>query len=274
LTANSISDETREEIKEAIIALLGPLAAENFENALAEFRGMTVTPEELARRHAKVEEIKALQEARRNELRPLYKKAIPPLSKAEIQQKNIAAVTGEKAARDDLSFGEDMNRLAEAGRKIVFIYGEDYKTPEEAKEFVESTGYKGAITFVHKNGADRKGLSYSELVTASGVSAENIGIRAVKDEIAFTDMELAKIPGKFLEIQSITMNGQQIYVTMNSCEALLKMLLAAEGELPPIPGVLKDERGIYIYLPRMIPIDYDKEVKTYIEAIRAIRTAA
>jgi len=70
------------------------------------------------------------------------------------------------------------------------------------------------------------------------------------------------------------MNGQKVYAAMNSYQALLKILLAAEGELE-IPGVSKDDtRGIFRYLPAAIPIDYDKEVKAYIEAMEVIRTAA
>ena len=79
-----------------------------------------------------------------------------------------------------------------------------------------------------------------------------------------------------LEVQTVEINGAKVYASMNSYQTLLRMLVstAAEGELPP--GVTPDEniRGIFRYLPRTLPIDYEKEIGSYIEAIRVISTAA
>ena len=200
------------------------------------------------------------------------------LLQAQLKDKLFADATTEKVARADLYFGEDMNTAVKAGRRPAFIYGDDLKTLEDAHKFMKASGYAGnmeSIEFISKNG-----LSYAALVaeiarrTGAGEKPDNVGIRAVEGEFDFAGMKEDKIPGKLLEIQAIEMNGQKVYVAMNSYQTLLNMLLAAEGELPP--GVSPDEkiRGIFRYLPRAIPIDYEKEVRSYMEAIEIIRTAA
>ena len=52
------------------------------------------------------------------------------------------------------------------------------------------------------------------------------------------------------------------------------MMFAAEDDLPPAGVTDTGIKGFFKYLPRTIPIDYEKEMKSYIEAMEVIRTAA
>jgi hypothetical protein len=203
---------------------------------------------------------------------------MPLPTQAEVGEKLVAAATTEKVAMTDIYFGDNMNRVDKDRIKNAFIYGDILKTSEEAARFVRAAGYTGdmdKILFINK-----KQFTYEDIVNKiameTGIGTNNkqyVGIRAIKDELRFAEQEVDK--GVLLEIQPINMNGQDIYVTINSYQTLLNMVLqlTAEGQLPP--GVLpKDERGIFRYLPRTVPIDYEKEIRSYIEAVEVIRTAA
>jgi len=267
LTANTISAQTREKIKEAIIALLGELAAVDFDKAVKEFRGTTMTTEKLAQ----IDNIRSLLAARRGELAKVYNGA-PMLTAPELK-KPIGVATTEKVAMSDIFFGDNVGLANNTGIKNAFIYGDELKTEEEARKFVVAAGYKGRledIAFINK-----KDLTYEELIAQvarqTGIAQENVGIRSVQGELKLSADKVTL--GTLLEIESIEINGQQVYMAMNSYQALLRILVA-EGEFE-IPGVTKDDiSGKYIFLPRTVPIDYDKEVRTYIEAITMIRTAA
>ncbi|MCX5666365.1 MAG: hypothetical protein NT036_04895 [Candidatus Omnitrophica bacterium] len=267
LTANTISAQTREKIKEAIVALLGELAAVDFDKAVKEFRGTTMTAEKLAQ----IDNIRSLLAARRGELAKVYNGA-PMLTAPELK-KPMGVATTEKVAMSDIFFGDNVGLANNTGIKNAFIYGDELKTEEEARKFVVAAGYKGRledIAFINK-----KDLTYEELIAQvarqTGIAQENVGIRSVQGELKLSADKVTL--GTLLEIESIEINGQQVYMAMNSYQALLRILVA-EGEFE-IPGVAKDDvSGKYIFLPRTVPIDYDKEVRTYIEAITMIRTAA
>jgi len=267
LTMNSIPAETRTAIANAIIALLGELARVDFDRAVKEFRGTTMTAEKLAQ----IDNISKLISKRKAELRNIYNN-MPMPSAAEFK-KPIAIATTEDVAICDIYLGENINKASESGIKNAFIYGDKLKTIDDARNFVIASGYSGNIediVFINKSG-----LTYEQLVSQiarqTGVEQENVGTRSVEGELK---LERGKVTtGKLLEIESIVINDQKVYVAMNSYQALLK-LLTAEGEFD-IPGVSKDEvRGIFRYLPRAVPIDYEKEVRSHIEAITVIRTAA
>jgi hypothetical protein len=264
---NTISAETREEIREAIIALLGELAAVDFDRAVKEFRGTTITAEKLQQ----IDNIRALVARRKAEIKNVYNNA--PLPAAADLKKHVGVATTEKVAMSDIYFGENVTIANNAGIKNALIYGDELKTEEEARRFVLAAGYTGRmedISFINKND-----LTYEQLVTEvakqTGIGQENVGIRSVSGELKLQGERVAT--GVLLEVESIVMNGEKVYVAINSYQALLR-LLTAEGEIE-IPGVSKDDvKGIFRYLPRTVPIDYEKEIKGYIEAIMVIRTAA
>ena len=259
LTMNTISDKTRREIAETIKELLGPLSAVDFDRAVKEFKAVPMTADKLA----KIEALRTLVAKRRGEISSIYNNEPMP-TKAQIKDKPVIIATTEKVAMSDIYLGENMTAANKEGIKNAFIYGDELKDESDARQFVLASGYLGdmnGIKFIHKTDA------VNELA-----GSENVGIRATEGEFGLTE-EAIRMKGKLLEIQAINMNDQKVYVAMNSYQALLKMMIAPEGELPP--GVSKDEvRGIFKFLPRTVPIDYDKEVRAYIEAIAVIRTAA
>ena len=75
-------------------------------------------------------------------------------------------------------------------------------------------------------------------------------------------------------------SGKTEIASINYYQTLLNMVtmtndlldqLVAEGRLPA--GVTYAD-GIFKYLPRVLPIDYGKEIETYRNAITVIRSAA
>ncbi|MDP2929072.1 MAG: putative PEP-binding protein [Candidatus Omnitrophota bacterium] len=259
LTMNNVSDKTRRQIAETIKALLGSLSAVDFDRAVREFKAVPMT----ADKSAKIEKIRGLVAKRRGEIASIYNNE-PILTKAQLKDKPITIATTERVAMSDIYFGENMTLANKERIKNVFIYGDELKDESDARKFVLASGYLGdmsEIKFIHKTNA------INELA-----GSENVGIRTTEGELGSTE-EITRVKGKLLEIQAIDMNNQKVYVAMNSYQALLKMMISPEGELPP--GVSYDEiRHIFRFLPRTVPIDYDKEVRSYIEAIAVIRTAA
>jgi hypothetical protein len=160
-----------------------------------------------------------------------------------------------------------------------FIYGSEAKTEEEAKGYLRACGYDektiAGITFV--DGSER---TYSGVLTAIKVKtglpkAKYIGIRCLEKELGRKDSE----EGVLLEIGAITMNGQKVYAAINSYQALLRLLTkwreAATLDSVNVPGVTDGKmRGLYKYLPPIVPVDYSKEVEVYRNAVEQIRTAA
>ncbi|MFA5499444.1 MAG: PEP/pyruvate-binding domain-containing protein [Candidatus Omnitrophota bacterium] len=264
---NTISARTREEIKESIIALLGKLAAVDFDRAVKEFRGTNITAEKLQQ----IDNIRTLVARRKAEIKSIYNNA--PLPTAAEVKKRVGVATTEKVAMSDMYFGENMGIANNAGIKNAFIYGDELKNEEEARKFVLAAGYTGRmedIAFINKGSLTYEQLA-AEVAKQAGIGQENVGIRSVSGELKLEGDKVTT--GVLLEVEPITMNGERVYVAINSYQALLR-LLTAEGEIE-IPGVSKDDvKGIFRYLPRTVPIDYEKEIKGYIEAIAVIRTAA
>jgi hypothetical protein len=264
---NTISARTREEIRESIIALLGKLAAVDFDRAVKEFRGTTITAEKLQQ----IDNIRTLVARRKAEIKSIYNNV--PLPTAAEVKKRVGVATTEKVAMSDMYFGENVSIANNAGIKNAFIYGDELKTEEEARKFVLAAGYTGRmedIAFINKGSLTYEQLA-AEVAKQAGIGQENVGIRSVSGELKLEGDRVTT--GVLLEVEPITMNGERVYVAINSYQALLR-LLTAEGEIE-IPGVSKDDvKGIFRYLPRTVPIDYEKEIKGYIEAIAVIRTAA
>ena len=75
-------------------------------------------------------------------------------------------------------------------------------------------------------------------------------------------------------VEKIVLNGESVLVTIDSFQVMLRIMLGAEGKPLP-PGVTKDSvTGKFIYLPQTVPLDYEKEVRTYLDAMEVIRSAA
>jgi phosphoenolpyruvate-protein kinase (PTS system EI component) len=270
LTTKYVSPDTRQKIADTIKELLGPLARVNFDLALKNFMKKQMDSGRLGR----IQEINRLVSERRKELTNIYN-GMPMPSLAQVNEKNVVIAITEQNAKYNMYAAGQLDQLSRSDRGCAFIYGDYLKTPEEARKFLKDTGYLGnvedadRIRFINKN--DYK--DYDGLVAAvrgKNAADTKVGIVGTENELNLR----GNMPEtcKLLEVQPIVMNNREVYVTIDSVQILLRMML--EGEIE-IPGLTKDETGrIFRYLPRTVPIDYEKEIRTYIEAIELIRTAA
>ncbi|MBU0605884.1 MAG: UTP--glucose-1-phosphate uridylyltransferase [Candidatus Omnitrophica bacterium] len=208
--------------------------------------------------------------------------SMPMADKVALAGKSYALATTEKVAFSNMFTIDNMFKAEAMGVVNCFIYGEMLKTEDEARAFVTASGYEGNIDNIRF--VDKRGLSYEEIVSAisarTGVTAQNnIGIACAKDELG----AVTAITGeKLLEMKEMDMGGVKVVASINYYQTLLQMVttpedllnkMIADGQLPP--GVTYDSvKRIFIYLPKAMPINYGREIETYRNAIRAIRTAA
>jgi hypothetical protein len=234
-----------------------------------------------------VEELKGsiveMVSRRREEVRGAYNAMVLPALREEDRNKVIAATTEEIAA-NDIFFVENIQKAEAQGIVPCFIYGSTYKTEKEARAFISACGYTGNldnIIFANKNDHP----SYDSLVRAiqekarvagKAVSLDKIGIRAADQEVYTEERDGKTAPiGKLLAVQPFELpNGEKMYVTINTYQMLLGIVEGMTLEALGIPGLAQDAKGIFRYLPRSAPIDYEKEIGTYKRAIEVVATAA
>ena len=85
--------------------------------------------------------------------------------------------------------------------------------------------------------------------------------------------------GILLEVGAVTVNGKKIYATMNTVQRLLQVLAnpnpatwVLDGKVPDV--TYDPNKGLYQYLPRVVPRDYEKEVEVYRNAVKFVSVAA
>ncbi len=137
---------------------------------------------------------------------------------------------------------------------------------EAARKYVDLQGLEGYVEIRMARTEDEKALLSRELF---GLKQEfkHVGIRSTKSEdfdhmsvLDLTMLELGSIDGAFIDT--------------NSYEALFE-LFARPGEWNLIPGISKDEtRKIFIYIPRSVPFNYEREIRQQQEALRVLLQAA
>ncbi|MDD5173205.1 MAG: hypothetical protein PHV48_00010, partial [Candidatus Omnitrophica bacterium] len=270
LAMTNIDPDTRDRIAKLIKEMLGEVKSIDAADIFKAAQDRMKRDPNFA---GKVGELSSLVQTRRDEIRDVYND-MPIPTEAQINGRTFAVATTEKVAMSDICFGENASLATKKGIKNAFIYGDDLKTDKEARNFVVASGYTGNLEemiFINKNGQTYESIvNYITGLPGIGASAKDVGVRAIEGELNI--VATREVPGKLLQIQSIEMNGKPVYATINSYQTLLNMLVA-EGELPP--GVKEsDVKGVFRYMPRTLPIDYEKEIRTYIEAIAVIRTAA
>jgi hypothetical protein len=204
------------------------------------------------------------------------------MEKASHRGERVVVATTEKIAMNDPYTFSNMELSSKSGIQNVFIYGDLLKTEEEARAYAIACGYRGGIDdikFVAKGGRSRIGL-INAIEEAAGVRPDihNIGMRAAEGELPISK-EGEELSGVLLEIPEITINGYKLYAAINSYQALLGIMaqlkdgLTLEGVV--IPGVSYESvKRIFRYLPRVLPIDYGREIETYRRAMEYVRTAA
>ncbi len=242
---------------------------------------------------AQISALPAAIRARKEAIGKVYNNMPMVPGKANIQGKRFAMATTEKMAMSNPFFGDNMlesqKAAGTAGCELVncFIYGDMFKNESDARAFIAASGYQGNISdirFIKKTDQAGKTLPYNDILAevarAAGVEDQkNIGISTEASELGkiVTKFDMAK-GEKVLAAKELDMNGVKVVPAINSYQTLFMMLtsgdlLTAGAVLPP--GVTyNDKMRIFMYLPKVLPIDYGKEVETYRNAVRLIRTAA
>jgi hypothetical protein len=287
-----IDDKTRQDIADAIKAILPDAARMNPDELLAAAR--EAIAKDPALRQKILSAIAPLVEKRKAELaNATAYSALPLPDAALLKGKRFAMATTEKMAMSNMKFGKTMSeaeqRGTEAGGEVIncFIYGNIYATEAEARSFIAASAYKGdidTIRFIYKKDTDKKDLSYADIralvAEATGLADTmgNIGISAEASELGL----ITPAGEKVLVAEEIEMNGVKVVPAINSYEALFMMVvmpaevlvaMAKDGKLPP--GVSYDDiKKIFNYLPKIRPLDYGTELRTYWDAIALIRSAA
>ena len=150
-------------------------------------------------------------------------------------------------------------------RELVVITDPNMTRPQ-AEKYLDIMGLTGYVQLVM---ADEL-TSVVAGLQAAGVT--QIGIRSRKDEKDhikdYAILGGAKDIAVKLELGAI----DGTYLDTNSYEVLLE-LFAQEGEWKNIPGVSK-VGGIYIYIPKAVPFNYDVEIRLHQEAMRVMMSSA
>ncbi|MFH0764595.1 MAG: cellulase family glycosylhydrolase [Candidatus Omnitrophota bacterium] len=231
-----------------------------------------------------INRVKEIVRKRKSGLAPVYNRE--KINPAKFYGRRIAIATTERVASYDMYTFDNMKAAESQGITNYFIYGDIYKTENEAGQFARACGYKGDINdirFIDK----RNYPSYAALVSAIrqdtkssfGIDNANIGVRATAEDGLLNENEKVEA-GTYLEVQPVEVGGEPVYMAFNSYQVLLKIMaeLEREGmtlEKITIPGVTIDSvKGILKYLPKILPIDYTREIDLYRKAIEFIRTAA
>jgi hypothetical protein len=206
----------------------------------------------------------------------------------------VAIATTEMIAETDIFSFENIIQASEKGIISPIIYGNRFKTRQEAEAFasagLRATGYSQSrianalksIVFVSKYDSDNKQRSIESLVLAIRaeiynklgvrVDFDKIGIRAIENEVRVNG-ERSSI-GKLLEVRPTKIGGVDTYVTLNTYQVLLEVVNGAFLDGKNIPGLSRDEKGIYIYMSPIVPYDYNKEIGAYRDAIILLAAAA
>ena len=277
-TMQNVNNEIRKQIADLIKEILGRDiknmdAARIFAQA-AEKANLPENREAMAR-------LADLAARQREEMTRISGYTEARLAKGAEESKKVAIATTEREAIQDPTLARDMERGEALNVVNVFVYGQIYNTPGQAKAFLRASGYRGnpdSIVYVDKAGKSYESVMrdiYSE-TRKSGVV--EIGIRSASGEFKDIDPML----GKMLEVQELTIDGRKILLTMNTYEALLN-IVKSNGTNEDISVALKDKlpgivydatRKVFIYLPRTLPINYGEEIETYRNAILLLSSAA
>jgi len=212
---------------------------------------------------------------------------------------DVAVGTTDKIAENDMYFFDDVVKASEQGIVSPIIYGDTFKTREEAEAFakagLKTTGYSqevigrafSSIVFINKfddNGARR---SYADILAeiksevfakfGTTIPVDNIGIRAIEKELL--DDNQVTAAGKLLEIKPVKVNGVETYVSMNTYQVLLRVVTKMKDGMSldalNIPGLSIDKKnGRIIFTSPIVPYDYNKEIGAYRDAVILLAAAA
>ncbi|MDD5423399.1 MAG: sigma factor-like helix-turn-helix DNA-binding protein, partial [Candidatus Omnitrophica bacterium] len=272
---------TRQEIVDAIIAMLPDIMSMDAANIFASAQEMAKRLPDLAQR---MNNLRTLVDRRGNELSNIRLYNDTSMYDIPSSKKEVTMSATERIALSDPFLAQNMEKSRAPGAKAVIIYGDDFKDPDKIQAFARASGCDiDNIAFVNKY--DRRGRAKSfedliaEISSITGVRPDNIGIRAAEGEI-----QGSVETGKLLEVKEININGVPTLLTLNSCQTLYRILklmdrlpeesMALDGIIGT-PGAYYDRKtGRITYMPPIVPIDWGIEQETIRNAVLLLSTSA
>jgi len=205
-----------------------------------------------------------------------------PKSEATSITKPVAIAITEKIVENDVLSANNMGEVAKLNSVMpYFIFGTPgsaITSRRGAEEYLKGLNYSdealSKMAFI-----DARGLTYAQVVgqisSDTGLDADNIGIAATADELTKTPSD----KGILLQVDKVTRGGRAFYATLNTIPTLLNVLSQFNDRTlrldNPVPDVIDGTvRGLFRYLPRIVPADYDSELRMFREAVKLIRSAA
>ena len=181
----------------------------------------------------------------------------------------VIATTEEVLLSDPLA-ASDMTKAASGGIKS-FIICKDEADEVKKNRLLIAIGYDGDPEMVELicGGGGSSAAVIGAISERSGARAEKIGLRAAQGEFKDMDSSGAKV----LEIQYVKMNCMQTLAAINSYQVLLSLVLGIQ--LPS--GLVSEDaviKGLFRYMPRLLPLHYAEEIETYRNVVKVIKSAA
>ncbi|MFH0764512.1 MAG: DUF692 family multinuclear iron-containing protein [Candidatus Omnitrophota bacterium] len=230
--------------------------------------------------------------------------AYSTMSLPEAQFNNqVVVATTDTIAENDIYFFDRIIKASEKGIVSPIIYGDRLKTPEEAAAFARAglrvqgisegridEAMKSIIfvdKYLRKDDGSNAPKSRNDIVMeiqrevfkSFGTTPDlynDIGIRAIEGELQ--EGRETPLLGKLVEIKPVTINGEKVYVSINTYEITLEVVTKLKGTMTleglAIPGLKIDERGRIIFTSPIVPYDYNKEIGAYRDAIALLASAA
>ncbi|MFA6141912.1 MAG: glycosyltransferase [Candidatus Omnitrophota bacterium] len=224
-------------------------------------------------------------------------RAYSAMAPSEGQFNNQVAVgTTDTIAENDIYLFDKIIKASKQGIVSPIIYGNKIKTLEDATAFARAglrvqglnegsidEVMKSIVFIDSKNGTKARNdivmEIQSEVYKRFGTTLDlynDIGIRANDNELMNAGQ--GPVLGKFIEIKPVTINGEQVYVSINTYEITLEVVTKLKGTMTleglAIPGLKIDERGRIVFTSPIVPYDYNKEIGAYRDAMILLAAAA
>ncbi|MDD5496160.1 MAG: methyltransferase domain-containing protein [Candidatus Omnitrophica bacterium] len=219
--------------------------------------------------------------ANRRRFAMTHKEVTMPIVETKLPDTPIVIATTEKIALCDPLAFTHMKEANEKRKDVTncLIYGDEFKTAEEAQAFVRESGYEGKMIFVNKNDfAGYNGL-IENIASKANVNPGYVGIRTAQGEIQLPDKPEILMP--VLEIPAVEMEGREpVYYAFNTYQHVLRIVTKLKDGVASLddivmPGISYDMvKKVFIYL---IPVAAKRdlqEIELYRRAVRIVQAAA
>ena len=161
------------------------------------------------------------------------------------------------------------NRKADPIREIVAITDPNM-SEEFAKKYIDVLGLTKYVELRMARTHDEKTALYTELSMLKAGGIAHVGIRSREnDKIDYSALK------DIVALELGAINGE--FVDTNSYELLFELFAIKDqwNEWKQLPGISKDEtRKVFIYIPKTVPFNYEKEIRQHQEALKTFLQSA